>query len=178
MQRALADLARELEVRGLAQEVVEHALAREQFLPLFTKTMREAQEAATQERRILLARVAAGLIEFDEAAEMQSRVVRAVVQLEPSDLHALCGWIDTRDRAEYGLELPQRGQRIDKGDEGTIKLLVDTGCLRETDGDWEKALGDLQLPNHRFRLPHKKVQISRLGRNVVRYIVARPAPET
>jgi hypothetical protein len=56
---------------------------------LFPKLLREATEASTRERMRMLCAALAGMWRPDLEAEMRSRVARAVMELEPSDVLAL-----------------------------------------------------------------------------------------
>ena len=80
-------------------EALKRSLQRGEADALATAFLRAAAQATTQERMKMLAAAAAGVFTPDMDSEMRSRVSRAIMQLEPSDVLELRRLIEPERRA-------------------------------------------------------------------------------
>jgi hypothetical protein len=106
--------ARDAEFRDkLRQKVTEREVA-----ALFPALLRQATESSTRERMRMLCAVLAGVWRPDLEAELRSRVARAVVELEPSDVLYLRALAADEGRPGVLLRLGPEGE-----------WLVRAGCV-------------------------------------------------
>lgn len=160
-------------VMHLEATALDRAEAREQFPLLFARLYVEGIYAASRERRQLIANALGGLLEFDEGAELQSRVARAVLQLEPSDV-TLLAYYRKNGGGSRGV-LPFRDRSA--GGEPSHEALASAGCVADVGdgGEFAQAQSMAERSGQRFRAPMSKFEVTALGIAVLKYLAPGPA---
>jgi hypothetical protein len=107
---------------GFREKLREKVTAREAGA-LFSSLLREAAESSTRERMRMMCAVLAGVWRPDLDAELRSRVARAVLDLEPSDVLYLRALAADEGRPGVVLRLGPQGE-----------WLVRAGCVLDESG--------------------------------------------
>lgn len=153
------------------EDDLRRAFEREHFPMLFRRLLTEAMNAITSDRRRLLVDAIAGAARHNDSAELQSRVARAVMQLEPSDyllLRSMRRGLPSVESLEQAARDAQLVSRIDR--ETSRTALVAAQCVVRLPG--EDLSKQLTMKDRIGRIPEgpPKFAITELGEAVLRYL--------